>query len=41
MPAEINISAPMMYSDGILSLLFLKAGKKRTIEGNGDKLEFM
>ena len=32
MPAEINVSAPMMYSDGIstmLSLLFLKAGKKK------------
>ena len=46
MPAEINVSAPMMYSDGIstvLSLLFLKAAKKKKNELKAMviKLQFM
>ena len=45
MPAEINVSASMMYSDGIstmLSLLFLKAGKKKNeLKAMVIKLQFM
>ena len=41
MQAEINVSAPMMYSDGVstvLSFFISEKPAKKGIEGNGDKI---